>query len=92
MAYQTCPDCGERVYRLGCTNCNESAYIEAQEGYGDPLPMTDRGRQAKAEAPPVPAASGAGGRVMVMEKDQGLPGNPGREEPPGGQRERMATD
>lgn len=27
MAYRDCPDCGERVYNLGCTNCNEAAYI-----------------------------------------------------------------
>ena len=31
MAYKTCPDCGERVYNLGCVNCNEAAYIEEQE-------------------------------------------------------------
>lgn len=28
---KTCQDCGERVYNLGCTNCNEGAYIEEQE-------------------------------------------------------------
>ena len=28
---RTCPDCGERVYSLGCVNCNEAAYIEEQE-------------------------------------------------------------
>jgi hypothetical protein len=28
---KTCPDCGERVYNLGCVNCNEMAYIEEQE-------------------------------------------------------------
>ena len=27
---KTCPDCGERVYSLGCVNCDEAAYIEAQ--------------------------------------------------------------
>jgi hypothetical protein len=27
---KTCPDCGERVYKLGCVNCNEAAYIEQQ--------------------------------------------------------------
>lgn len=27
---KTCPDCGERVYNLGCVNCNEAAYIEQQ--------------------------------------------------------------
>jgi hypothetical protein len=30
---KTCPDCGERVYELGCVNCNEVAYIQAQGGY-----------------------------------------------------------
>ena len=38
----TCPDCGERVYNLGCVNCNEIAYIEEQERltalYGDDDP------------------------------------------------------
>lgn len=33
---KTCPDCGERVYNLGCVNCNESAYIEEQ------IQLTDR--------------------------------------------------
>ena len=28
---KTCEDCGERVYNLGCVNCNEPAYIEEQE-------------------------------------------------------------
>lgn len=27
---KTCPDCGSRVYNLGCTWCNEEAYIEEQ--------------------------------------------------------------
>lgn len=27
---KTCPDCGERVYKLGCVNCDEAAYIEQQ--------------------------------------------------------------
>lgn len=27
---KTCPNCGERVYRLGCTWCDEAAYIEEQ--------------------------------------------------------------
>ena len=31
MAFKLCPDCGERVYNLGCTNCNEASYIEEQE-------------------------------------------------------------
>jgi hypothetical protein len=41
---KTCPDCGERVYNLGCTNCNEEAYIEEQDmltelQYPAPLPQ-----------------------------------------------------
>lgn len=32
---RTCPDCGERVYNLGCVNCNEVAYIEEQERMTD---------------------------------------------------------
>lgn len=36
MAFKACPDCGCRVYALGCVNCNEAAYIEAQEGYEPP--------------------------------------------------------
>lgn len=27
---RTCPDCGGRVYNLGCVNCNEEDYIEEQ--------------------------------------------------------------
>jgi hypothetical protein len=34
---KTCPDCGCRVYSLGCTNCNEEAYIEQQAMF-DELP------------------------------------------------------
>lgn len=30
MTYQTCPNCGERVYALGCTWCDEDAYIAEQ--------------------------------------------------------------
>lgn len=30
---KVCPDCGERVYRLGCVNCDEDAYIEEQAGF-----------------------------------------------------------
>lgn len=26
-----CLNCGERVYSLGCVNCNEEAYIAEQE-------------------------------------------------------------
>lgn len=25
---KTCENCGERVYSLGCVNCNEADYIE----------------------------------------------------------------
>lgn len=34
---KTCPDCGERVYSLGCVNCNEAAYIEEQIMLTEPL-------------------------------------------------------
>ena len=27
---KTCPDCGERVFKLGCVNCDEELYIEEQ--------------------------------------------------------------
>jgi len=27
---KTCPDCGCRVYKYGCVNCNETAYIDEQ--------------------------------------------------------------
>lgn len=27
----TCENCGCRVYKLGCVNCNEIAYIEEQD-------------------------------------------------------------
>lgn len=30
MAHKTCEDCGERIYNLGCVNCNEAAYIAEQ--------------------------------------------------------------
>ena len=26
---KVCDNCGERVYSLGCVNCNEAAYMEA---------------------------------------------------------------
>lgn len=35
MAYESCPECGERVYNLGCVNCNEIAYIEEQDRLTD---------------------------------------------------------
>jgi hypothetical protein len=28
---KTCPNCGCRVYKLGCVNCDEEAYIAEQE-------------------------------------------------------------
>ena len=31
MAYETCEDCGSRVYKLGCVNCDEENYILQQE-------------------------------------------------------------
>ena len=31
MKYQTCEDCGSRVYQYGCTNCNEQDYIDMQD-------------------------------------------------------------
>ena len=34
---KTCPDCGERVYSLGCVNCDEANYIEAQRMLDDLL-------------------------------------------------------
>jgi hypothetical protein len=30
VSVKSCPDCGCRVYALGCVNCNEEAYIEQQ--------------------------------------------------------------
>lgn len=50
---KTCPDCGERVYNLGCVNCNEIAYIEEQErlndlwGSDDPKPLPPPPADAK---------------------------------------------
>lgn len=35
MAYQVYPDCGERVYSLGCVWCNEEAYIAEQDRLTD---------------------------------------------------------
>lgn len=31
MGVKSCQDCGARVYRLGCVNCNEDAYVKEQE-------------------------------------------------------------
>ena len=30
MAYETCENCGGRVYKYGCVNCNEEDYIAEQ--------------------------------------------------------------
>lgn len=58
---KTCPDCGERVYSLGCVNCNEAAYIEEQAArdYRDEYePATaDRPRRF-ADAVPLPDVGG----------------------------------
>lgn len=35
MAYKTCPDCGSRVFNLGCVNCNEEDYIEEQKHFDE---------------------------------------------------------
>lgn len=32
---KTCEDCGSRVYNLGCTWCNEVAYIAEQDRLTD---------------------------------------------------------
>ena len=32
---RACPDCGCRVYGLGCVNCHEEAYIEEQAWLDD---------------------------------------------------------
>lgn len=31
MNFRGCPDCGSRVYSLGCTWCDEERYMEEQE-------------------------------------------------------------
>lgn len=51
MTIKTCPDCGERVYNLGCVNCNEPAYIEEQEQLTDLLYPSPR---AKVDIPTDP--------------------------------------
>ena len=33
MAYKTCEDCGCRIYKYGCVNCNEQDYIDMQDEY-----------------------------------------------------------
>lgn len=47
---RTCENCGSRVYSLGCTWCDEEAYIEEQEYLTDvqyprsPAPTEDAER------------------------------------------------
>lgn len=53
----TCPDCGERVYNLGCVNCNEIAYIEEQEALDA---LYESATPRNAEAPPSEAAASVG--------------------------------
>jgi hypothetical protein len=38
---KTCEDCGERVYSLGCTYCNELAYIAEQVELAEDDPPAD---------------------------------------------------
>jgi hypothetical protein len=38
---KTCENCGCLVYELGCVNCNEVAYIEAQDEYEDPRTLEE---------------------------------------------------
>lgn len=42
MAHETCPDCGCRVYNLGCVNCDEPCYIEEQERLDEHYGEEDR--------------------------------------------------
>lgn len=46
---KTCPDCGERVYDLGCVNCNESAYIEQQEVFDHIRADEERRREGQRQ-------------------------------------------
>ena len=49
---KTCPDCGERVYKLGCVNCNEAAYIAEQEDFDrQHAAEEDRDKRLKYEQP-----------------------------------------
>ena len=45
---ETCPDCGCRIYKFGCVNCNEPAYIAEQvaltEQYGNDDPPRSKAR------------------------------------------------
>lgn len=62
MAYETCENCGSRVYKLGCTWCDEEEYIEEQAA------LTAR---EIAEAPEMPAVRRGGGvdREQLSETD-----------------------
>lgn len=44
---KTCENCGSRVYSLGCTWCNEDAYIEQQQHFDD---LHERDRKAEQRA------------------------------------------
>ena len=33
MKYQSCENCGSRVYSLGCVNCDEINYINQQNEF-----------------------------------------------------------
>lgn len=45
---KTCPDCGQPVYDLGCTWCNESAYIE-QQNHFDKLAEWERRTEQQSQ-------------------------------------------
>lgn len=45
---KTCENCGSAVYSLGCTWCNEVAYIEQQECF-DALNERDRKRETTSK-------------------------------------------
>lgn len=49
---KTCPDCGCRVYSLGCVNCNESDYIEEQETLDEQKEREPK--HAPPKEPPLP--------------------------------------
>ena len=41
MLHQICPDCGSKIYKLGCVVCDEQNYIDAQiaQDHLDSKPM-----------------------------------------------------
>lgn len=47
---KTCENCGEPVYNLGCTWCNELDYIEEQAYFDE---LNERDRQKERESPPL---------------------------------------